>query len=260
MKINIIKIVLCISVCVAVVISCSKSGDSGGGGGDSSGQGGSMARFSIKENVLYIVDNKTLKLFDVTLASQPTYMPTKDQRLDIGIETIFIMDTLLFIGSESGMYIYDITKPEFPEKLSWVNHIRSCDPVVASGNYAYVTLNTEATRCSRGLNELQVYDISNPRYPNLIKAVEMYSPRGLGVDGQKLFVCERGLKIYDISDPAFPKWIDDLSKIPEASDIDTYDVIPRNGILLLIGKDGLYQFDYTEEKIKFLSKIEVSHE
>jgi hypothetical protein len=88
----------------------------------------------------------------------------------------------------------------------------------------------------------------------------MYNPRGLGVDGKKLFVCEHGLKIYDISDPAFPKWIDDLSKIPEASNIDTYDVIPRDGILLLIGKDGLYQFDYTEENIKFLSKIEVSHE
>jgi hypothetical protein len=265
MKINIIKIALCIAVYAMMWTSCSKSGDSGGGGGgggggESSGQGGSMARFSIKEDVLYIVDNRTLKLFDVTIASQPNYMPTKDQRLDIGIETIFIMDTLLFIGSESGMYIYDVTNPEFPQKLSWTTHVRSCDPVVASGHYAYVTLNTEQTRCSRGMNELHVYDISNPSYPNLIKTIEMNTPRGLGVDGQKLFVCERGLKIFDISDPTSPRWIDDLSKIPEANDIDTYDVIPRDGILLLIGKDGLYQFDYTGEKIKFLSKIDVSHE
>jgi hypothetical protein len=259
MKTNIIKIALCISACVIMWISCSESGDSGGGGGDS-GQGGSMARFSIKGDVLYIVDNQTLKMFDVTTASQPKYMPTKDQKLDIGIETVFVMDTLLFIGSETGMYIYDITNPEFPQKLSWVTHIRSCDPVVASGQFAYVTLNTAQTRCNRGMNELHVYNISNPSYPTLIKTVEMYAPGGLGVDGQKLFVCDRGLKIFDISNPTYPQWIDDLSKIPEASNIDAYDVIPRNGILLLIGKDGLYQFDYTEEKIKFLSKIEVSHE
>jgi len=261
MKIKrIIKIALCIFTCVAVWSSCSSEGSFDGGGGDSSGQGGSMARFSIKGDVLYIVDHETLKMVDVTVASQPNYMPTKDQKLGFGIETIFIMDTLLFIGSETGMFIYDITRPEFPQKLSWTGHIRSCDPVVATGNYAYLTLNTEATRCTRGINELQVYDISNPSSPYLIKTLEMYSPKGLGVDGNKLFVCERGLKIYDISNPASPIWIDDLSKVPEANNIDAYDVIPRNGILMLIGKDGLYQFDYTEDRIKFLSKIEVSHE
>jgi len=263
MKANIIKIVFCLTACVLFWISCSKNGDSSGGGGGgnpSSGQGGSMARFSIKDDVLYIVDNQTLKMFDVTIASQPFYMPTKDQKLGFGIETIFIMDTLLFIGSETGMYIYDVKRPEFPSKLSYVTHIRSCDPVVASGNYAYVTLNTEQTRCSRGSNELHVYDISNPRYPNLLKEITMNAPRGLGVDGNKLFVCDRGLKIYDVSNPTNPIWIDDLSKIPEANNIDAYDVIPLDGILLLIGKDGLYQFDYTEDRIKFLSKIEVCRE
>jgi len=262
MKINVVAIILYFTFCVFFWISCSKSSDGGGGGGgnSTSGQGGSMARFSIKDDVLYIVDNQTLKLFDVTVSSQPFYMPTKDQKLGFGIETIFIMDTLLFIGSETGMYIYDVTRPEFPSKLSYVTHVRSCDPVVASGNYAYVTLNTEQTRCNRGSNELQVYNISNPRYPDLIKIIEMNAPRGLGVDGNKLFVCERGLKIYDVSDPASPVWIDDLSKIPEANNIDAYDVIPLDGILLLIGKDGLYQFDYKEDIIKFLSKIEVCRE
>jgi hypothetical protein len=170
------------------------------------------------------------------------------------------MDTLLFIGSENGLYIYNITRPDFPQRFSFISHIRSCDPVVASGKYAYVTLNSASTRCNRGTNELLVFDISNPAYPYLQKTVEMSAPKGLGVDEKKLFVCDRGLKIFDISNSANPVWIDDLSKIPEADNIDAYDVIPRNGILLLIGKNGFYQFDYTGEKVKFLSKIEVSHE
>jgi hypothetical protein len=132
--------------------------------------------------------------------------------------------------------------------------------VVATGNYAYLTLNSEATRCSRGMNELHIYNISNPSYPQLIKTMEMYAPHGLGVDGQKLFVCDRGLKIYDISNPGNPVWNGDLSHIPEVELIDTYDVIPRNGILLVIGKDGFYQFDYTGDIIQFLSKIEVEYE
>ena len=86
----------------------------------------------------------------------------------------------------------------------------------------------------------------------------MYSPQGLGVDGKRnrLFICDRGVKIFDISNSVSPKWIGDLF-YTEANGIDAYDVIPRDGLLLLIGKDGFYQFDYSGEDIQFLSKITV---
>ena len=249
---------LLLTVGIVLLSACSE-GKSDGGEDSFSGQGGSMARFSIKNNILYVVDDRTLKLFDVETAAQPLYLTTRDQKLDAGAETIFTMDTLLFIGSENGLYIYDITNPALPKRFSFISHVRSCDPVVAYGNYAYVTLSTKSTRCNRGVNELQVYDISNPDYPVLKKTEEMYSPQGLGVDGKrnKLFVCDRGVKIFDINDPVSPEWIGDLSYISDAYNIDAYDVIPRDGILLLIGKDGFYQFDYKGEKVKFLSKIMV---
>lgn len=257
MKINKIKNILLLTVGIIMLSACSKDG---GSGGDSlSGQGGSMARFSIKNNILYVVDDRTLKLFDVETASQPLYLAARDQKLDAGAETIFTMDTLLFIGSENGLYIYDIKNPALPKRFSFISHVRSCDPVVAYENYAYVTLNTESTRCGRGVNELQVYDISNPNYPVLEKTEEMHSPQGLGVDGERkrLFVCDRGVKIFDINNPASPEWIGDLSYIPDMYKIDAYDVIPRDGILLLIGKDGFYQFDYKGKDVKLLSKITV---
>lgn len=238
-------------------MSCSQEGASSDSS-SSTGLGGSMARFTVKDHIMYVVDNNSLKLFDVSNAATPRYLSMKDQALAAGVETIFTMDSLLFIGSETGMYIYDVKRPEFPQRLGSVSHVRSCDPVVASGNYAYVTLNSDSWRCNRGTNELLVYDISYPQQPSLCTRMTLQAPKGLGVDGNKLFVCDKGLKIYDITNPTEPKWVDDLSHIPEAQDIDAYDVIPIDGILLLIGKDGFYQFDYTGERLQFLSKIEVA--
>jgi hypothetical protein len=240
--------------------ACESGSDSPHGDSpDVAGQGGSMARFTIAGDGLYAVDSRTLRTFDISDPADPTWFASKDQSLDDGVETIFAMDTLLFIGSQTGMYIYNVTRPEFPQQISHVSHITSCDPVVASGNYAYVTLNTAHFRCGRNTNELQVYDISNPARPLLIHTESgLKHPGGLGVDGTKLFVCDDGLKVYDITRPGQPVWVDDLTHIPEAEGIDTYDVIPANGILLLIGSDGFYQFRYDQGKLAFLSKIDVS--
>ena len=43
-------------------------------------------------------------------------------------------------------------------------------------------------------------------------------------------------------------------------DIQAYDVIPLNGVLMLIGDDGLHQYDYTDlSDIKLLSTIAISN-
>jgi hypothetical protein len=245
----------------AALTSCEggESASSSDGSGGIIGRGGSMARFTIAGDALYTVDSYTLKTFNITDPSNPAYFASKDQMLGSDIETIFAMDSLLFIGSQSGMYIYNVTRPEFPQQMSYVSHITSCDPVVASGNYAYVTLNTQHVRCGRNVNELQVYDISDPYHPRLVRTESgLKHPGGLGVDGNRLFVCDDGLKVYDVTKPEQPIWIDDLTHIPEAEGIDTYDVIPHQGILLLVGSDGFYQFRYDGERLVFLSKIEVS--
>ncbi|MDR1631492.1 MAG: hypothetical protein LBR97_01165 [Dysgonamonadaceae bacterium] len=253
---TIYKLIL-IAVYIPVWIACAEGGDTYSNG-DSVGRGGSMARFTIHDNYLYTVDNSTLKIFDVSNPAQPEYLQRKDQALNFGIETIFNKDTLLFIGSQDGMYIYSVVRPEFPEKLSRVSHIRSCDPVVASGNYAYVTLNSQNTGCGGWSNVLNIYDISDLQNPELKVTEEMNYPKGLGIDGNKLFVCDAilGIKVYDVSNPVEPQWIDDLARIPEADEVvSPYDVIPVNGLLLTSTGEGLYQFDYTGENLRFVSKI-----
>lgn len=247
-------------LCIILMIACSENDggfycDSGG----SDGVGGSMARFTLNGDYLYTVDSRTLKTFDLSNPEQPKYLQKKDQHMDFGIETIFTMDTLLFIGSQDGMYIYNITRHEFPQQMSVTRHIRSCDPVVAQGNYAYVTLNSENTWCGNTSNLLEIYDISDPYTPKLVKSeIGFIHPRGLGVDKNMLFICDDGIKLYDISNPERPRWIDDFTHIPEATDIDAYDVIPLNGLLLVTGNDGLYQFDYSNNKLAYLSRIEIN--
>jgi hypothetical protein len=221
-----------------------------------SGSGGSMARFAIQDDILYTVSADTLKLFDLSESAHPKYMSSKDQKIGSNIETVFPLDTLLFIGSQEGMYLYNIVRPKFPSPLGMVAHIRSCDPVVAQGHYAYVTLNTNNSWCGTSFNNvLQVYDISDPLLPVMERSLNLSGPQGLGIDGNKLFVCDRGLKVYDISQPQNPVWVDDLEELAETDVRTAYDVIPVNGLLILVSGEGLYQFDYTGDKLKFISKL-----
>jgi hypothetical protein len=247
---------------LALLWGCETSISSGNGslGGDTSpGTAGSMARFALSGDYLYTVGQNTLKTFDVSNAAVPQYLSGKDQYMDFGVETVFPMDTLLFLGSQTGLYIYNITSPQYPQPLAYVSHITACDPVVASGQYAYVTLNSEHVWCGRSANELHVYDLSDIRNPRLVHTETAFKhPKGLGIDGDKLFVCDDGLKVYDVTNPAQPIRIDDIADIPEAAGAESYDVIPLNGLLLLVADNGLYQFDYTGGELSLVSKIEVS--
>ncbi|MDR2809195.1 MAG: hypothetical protein LBB84_01390 [Tannerellaceae bacterium] len=235
------------------------SSDSGTAAEAGLAQGGSMARFAIAGDYLYTVDPSTLKTFDVSSPEAPELLKGNTQFLHFGVETIFPMDTLLFMGSQSGMYVYNIAQPEYPQPLAYVSHITACDPVTASGMYAYVTLNSANVWCGRSTNELHVYELSDIRNPRLIHVETAFKhPKGLGIDGNKLFVCDDGLKVYDVTNPAAPVRIDDIAGIPETAGAESYDVIPLNGLLLLIADNGLYQFDYTGGELRFVSKIHVS--
>ena len=247
-------------IIVFLAASCTKDA----GEGAPIGQGGSMARFAISSDgsVLYTVTTDSMKVFNIEDAANPIYHPQRNIRVGFDIETIFPMDTLLFIGSRNGMFIYDISEPRFPAFLSEARHFRSCDPVVAHGNYAYVTLNTISVNCGRTPhNVLDVYDISNLLKPTLIRTVQMNGPTGLGIDGakQRLFVCDMGLKVYDISNPQNIKQIDDHVGITEVDIRKAYDVIPVKGseLLILVAKEGLFQFDYSGDRLRFVSKIEI---
>lgn len=219
------------------------------------GLGGSMARFAVVNDILYTVGSYSLGVFDITSNSDPIY----GDQVDIGwnIETIFPYGNNLFIGAQNGMYIYDISEPSAPEHMSTFEHVTSCDPVVVNDDYAFVTLRS-GTECQGFTNQLDVIDISNLYNPFLIKSYAMNNPHGLGLDGDALFICEGdfGLKIFDASD------VNAISNnlVKHYTDMHAYDVIPFNDNLIMIGMDGLYQYNYTSlDNIQLLSHLQITN-
>ena len=215
------------------------------------GMGGSMARMTIGNDHLYALANPDIVPVSIL---NPSSM-SEGQRLDLdwSAETLFPRGNELFVGSMSGMHILDITSPMNPSLISTYSHISSCDPVVVDGDIAYVTLRSGNT-CQSFTNQLEVIDISNLSDPQLLYTYEMYNPHGLGKDDNTLFVCDgdEGLKIYDATNN---ETIDQNLLINYRS-LFAYDVIPYNGVAMMIATDGLYQYDYTNiNDIKLLSKI-----
>jgi hypothetical protein len=212
------------------------------------GKGGSMARFTISGNNLYTVDNSSLTNFDITNPEDPQ----QGSRTTVGfnVETIFPYQDKLFLGTQSGMIIMGTQNPASPNIIAQYSHIVSCDPVVADGRYAYVTLST-GTTCRRAIDELQIIDLANITEPRLLRQDPMVNPKGLGIDGTNLFVCDEGLKMYNASN------VNSLTLL-EHFNINAYDVIPDNGHLMVIGSDGFYQYEYLNNKLQLLSKIPVS--
>jgi hypothetical protein len=219
----------------------------------STGIGGSMARFTIVANYLYTLGQSKLYAFNISNLKQPKQESITP--LGWGMETIFPYGKNLFIGSATGMFIYDISDPGTPKYVNGYTHVRSCDPVVVQDNLAFVTLRG-GSMCGGFTNQLDVINIQDLYNLKLIKSYPMNGPYGLGIDGKTLFVCDgsAGLKVYDVSDVHNI----DKNRIKTYSNINAYDVIPYNNLLIMIGKDGLHQFDYSNpSKMVFLSKIAI---
>ena len=216
--------------------------------GIDTGQSGSMARFVIDGDYLYTVDRQSLKYFDISDAAKPVYK----SKINVGfdVETIFSRGNLLFIGAETAMYIYSISVPGNPVRLSGYSHVYSCDPVVANDNYAFVTLSTSSW-CGRWANELDIIDISDPSKPFEVSTYAMNNPKGLGLKGNKLYLCDDNLlKIYDVSD------VNNIELLTSINN-KAYDVIPMENTLITIGEKGFYQYEYSGDSLELISQINI---
>ncbi|MGB0839595.1 MAG: LVIVD repeat-containing protein [Chitinophagales bacterium] len=218
------------------------------------GIGGSLARFTITQNRLYAITWNEMLTFDILT---PANMEKKGDNIDIGwgIETLYPFGNYLLIGSQTGMFVYSIDNPDVPTRVSEFTHVRSCDPVVAEGDYAFVTLRS-GSACQGFTNQLDVLDISNIEAPDLVKSYDMTNPHGLGIDNGTLFICdgESGLKVYDANDV----YNISSNQLAHYDDITALDVIPYNQVLMLIGEGGLHQYSYADlENIELMSTIPI---
>ncbi|HZH96680.1 MAG TPA: hypothetical protein VEY06_12375 [Flavisolibacter sp.] len=226
---------------VALLFSCNKGSADSASFASPTGQGGSMARFTIVNNYLYTVDKQNLKVFNITNVAQPVF----ERSVPVGfeIETIYPFGDKLFIGSTSVVHIFSITDPSVPKKLSVAispTVIRRCDPVVAKDSVAFATLRATG-ECGGVGSILAVYDIKDITKPVQKGQYTVSEPFGLGYSGNVLYVCDRvmGLMVFDISQPYTPVLV------RAVNNLQPIDVIPYNNVLIVWTNVGMNLYDIT---------------
>jgi hypothetical protein len=209
-------------------------------GATTNGTGGSMARFGLREDRLYTVDNTDLKVFDVSIPERPLYVRNVATG-NWGIETIFPFGNHLFIGSMTGMFIYDVTSKDLPKQIGTFTHARVCDPVISDGKHAFVTLRN-GTQCQGFINQLDVVDISDFTKPTLLKSYPLTNPHGLSKVGDVLLICDGadGLKLFNAAD------VKNIKQMAQVKGMNAYDVIAIGTVAMVSATDALYLIDFSD--------------
>ena len=219
--------------------------------GSSVGLVGSMSRFAIYKDYLYTVINNHMSIID--LSGSVPVKAVENIHIGWNVETIFSYKDNMFMGSPWALIIYSVADPLKPEFMSWTGHVFGCDPVVVENDIAFVTVHSD-NLCGQDANILKILDVSDVRNPKHIVTYSMTKPKGLGIDNGILFVCDDGLKIFDASNPQTLM----ANVLAHYRGMEGYDVIPFNGILMMIADDGLYQYDYSDlTNIRQISKLPI---
>ncbi len=218
------------------------------------GVGGSYAKFQIKNNALYTLDDWKLNIFNITTPTETFF----DHYLYLNnwfgngiLETLFIQKNYLFVGATDGMYIVDILDEFNPQFVSQFTHGLACDPVVVNQNTAYITIRANTTCWGTEIeSQINVIDISNINNPILSSTYLIDEPYGLGYHNNTLYVCSdlNKLNIFDAS-------TDDL-QLENTYNINVKDVIPLDTHLIVVGNQKIIQFSYESDfELNVISEI-----
>jgi len=249
-------------------ITCAEDLDSenfGPGNTSNDGINGSYSQIIVYGDWMYGLQENLLTTLDITDKSNIQII--HQQELAFDIESIFRYDNLLFIGSSSSMYIYEIDSAGIPKRQSVADYFTEddegaiiCwqDPIVADDQFAYATLSTSRVieRCGRStleqVNELRIFNITDISNPLQVAALPMFNPKGLAKSNDFIYVCDdtAGLKVVDVSTPESPELVS------EVSGFTAYDAVVYRGLLLVVGGDSFIQFDISNPfQVEELSRI-----
>lgn len=207
--------------------------------GNSNNTSGTVNRITYHNEHLYIAGRN-----DINIIKDDDSFTLVKTLEDAGqdMETIFPNGNNLFIGSRSSMEIFDASNPESPVHLFRFEHATSCDPVLPIGDVVYISLRTaDFSDCPGNVNAVIVLDIENLSSPVEINEIEMYSPFGMALIGDVLYVGEglNGITAFDASNPK------ELVHIFHDASITAYDILEhptRSDLILVAGPSGLDQY------------------
>ena len=184
-----------------------------------------------------MVQKKSLDLLGYTAESRLTY-----SYINIStFETLYPFSSYCFAGGNDGMFILNVEYPSYPTLVSFFQHATVCDPVVVSGDYAFVTLrsDTDNAQCQGITNEMDIIDISDIYSPELVSvSTEVSIPKGLGVIDNTAWVYDQSqISIFDVSDKENPVLRSSILDMENA-----YDIIPYYDLLFVSADSGVYLY------------------
>lgn len=217
------------------------------------GKGGSMSKFAVIDNYLYIVNSSELMPYNVSNPSKPV----KQLKMGLNasnIETLFPYKSYLYMGASDGVHIYNTQSSKAaPAFVSTLTHFFGCDPVIVDKDYAFSTIRGGTACRSNNISALNIYDVKDPAYSFNVRMQSMIEPYGLGIKDDLLFVCQgkNGLYVYDWD--ISTKNLTFRHNYPE---IHAFDVIVNGNSLIVTADNGLFQFDISsKDNIVYLSQL-----
>jgi hypothetical protein len=171
--------------------------------------------------------------------------------------------TTMYVTSATGLGIYDVSRPEAPQRLSRLAlpHFENEDVDVGHiGGRDYVIITNDPS--FTGVGVIYVIDVTDPSAPSLASATPVEVP---GLDGVAtntpgssnghiancIAGCRylwttgssEGLTVFDLADPARPQYLGAF-KVPGGG--FTHDVqVDDTGIAWVTGEDGTFGYDLT---------------
>lgn len=221
-----------------------------GPGDGITGVAGSTSRFIVKNGYLYIATDTRLKVIAINAKDGGEEVASVASPEDL--ETLFSYGDYLFLGGSGSVQVYSIQDPASPNYLTRYYHQTGCDPVIATQNFAYLTIRDGATCSNRGGNMLITLDISDINDPVATDTIDMIRPRGLAMFDGSLYVGEGiyGLKKFDLTVPHHPALDTFYQEIP------TNDLIGLESQLIITANDGVSQYELEENMLNLISTIQ----
>lgn len=231
------------------------------------GTNGSYSQMIVVGDFLYGINGPNLSTLDIRDKNNTSIID--QQRLDFDIESLYSFQGLLFVGSSQRLYIMELADNGVPklrvaEEYVFEDIFTPCDPVVANSTHAFVTLSSLVRNeaqfnfldCGQvaEVNELRIFDITDLENVDYVSSTPMSNPKGLGLDGSTLFVCdgENGLVVFDISD------VNNVLEIESFHGFNAYDCIVKDDLLIVVAEDQLLQYDYSDlTNIRLLGSFEL---
>jgi hypothetical protein len=217
------------------------------------GTGGSYAKFQIRNDALYTIDDYQLYTFNISDYNNISLASTTWMEGWFGgavLETTFIQKEYMFIGATNGMHIANLENDFNPEYVSSFTHATGCDPVVVENNTAYITVRG-GNGCGAIEDQVNVIDITNISLPQEYSTYFLSSPYGLGVRDDVLYVCnDDGINVFNAQNP-------DEIVLQNTYTVDSKDVIPLQSHLIAVGENVIYQYNYSNDfELELISTIQ----